>query len=47
MMSAMAGVRLLLRGVSKRFGTALEPHVAIDCIDLEVLEGEFLSVYGP
>jgi NitT/TauT family transport system ATP-binding protein len=38
---------LSLKGVSKAYGAGAGMTVAIDQVDLEVLEGEFLAVVGP
>jgi NitT/TauT family transport system ATP-binding protein len=46
-MSVAAGVRLSLRGVGKSFGSASAPHIAIQRINLDVFDGEFLSIFGP
>jgi NitT/TauT family transport system ATP-binding protein len=36
-----------IRGLSHTYGTAREPVLALDGIDLDVARGEFLSVIGP
>lgn len=36
-------VAILLRGITRRFGEV----VAVNAIDLDVLDGEFLSLLGP
>ena len=38
-------IRLL--GVSKSYGTGEQAAIALDCIDLEVTRGEFVSLMGP
>lgn len=46
-MATGSSARLSVRGVSKNFGTAREPHLAVSKFDLDVFEGEFLSMFGP
>ena len=38
---------LSVQGVSKRFGTAADPVLAVDDVSFEVRAGEFVSVIGP
>ena len=46
--SAVAGVQIGLRGVSKRYMTASGDAVdALDEIDLDIAAGEFVSIVGP
>jgi putative ABC transport system ATP-binding protein len=44
---ALAGVPLLsLRGVSKIYGEELAAVRALDCVDLDIAEGEFVAITG-
>ena len=38
---------LSLQGIRKRFGTLADPTVALEHVDLQVHEGEFLAIVGP
>lgn len=43
----MSGPVLRIEGVSKRFGSGPAAVTAVDALDLEVQQGEFLSILGP
>ena len=42
-LNSLKGEAIAIQGVSKRFG----PIVGVDCVDLQVEAGEFLSLLGP
>jgi len=46
-MSVKAELSLSLENISKSFGRGENPHVVLKSFSMDVLQGEFLSIFGP